>query len=966
MAAVRSRRLVGREEELATLRAAAERAREGAPSVVVIAGEPGIGKSRLAAELAGELSAGGTIVAHGHGVDLGGGALPYGVVAGLVRSLRAAMGTDRMIDVLGSRAAVLGSLDPTLAEPAADRADRHMVFEAVQHLVIEMTREQLVCLVLEDLHWSDATSLDLVTYLASTVDSGQLLLVATTRPEGASRLARLVALGQLLSMRPLADDAMRELVADRTKPPGSAQLDQILALGEGIPLYVEELIAAQEASPSGVPGALALTFTARLAGLDPTGRQVLEAVAVAEGEVPAGLLRKVLRVKRAAVTEVIGELASRGLLDVLDQGRVRFHHELLRRAVADTLSPLMRAEWHRRWALALQRLDDVERTDPTVLAASAHHWYHAGDPGAAVPAAVAAGQAASAIGAATEAAVHWHRALLHWHQAGNAEDSTGLSHEAALIEGTTVLRLAGAYAELHEILAAERARASADAVLRLWLDLGLAAVSGRLGEVRAQVVPRDHLESVLDRLSSEPRRPLVRATLFWLWWDAYDADRRVVERILDLLDAQADPSALPSDAVGIGLRRARFALTYGDAEGALRIVQDVLDRDDALHPVNQPVVEALHVWLLFVLGRFQECIEVGERILSRLGSPELAGMNWGGIAENLATTHAMAGNLDRAEELMRAALGLDEQYVRITTGCDLVTLLMARGRTAEAEELLASILEQQLPGPGDAGFRFGLTSQVVAVRAMLTASKGDVAAARDLLEPVLVDPHVATDSEYLWSVVLDAARLFDEPPSLEPIARRMEWAAVVRDAAERVHKYGELGPVWAADVTAHLDRALGQDTAGQWAHLVERWETVGAPLEAALARLRLAERLAQDGERDHAAAAATRALATAEGTGALALADRIRASARRHRLRLHGVDPDHGATHRLTARELEVLMLLADGRTNEQIATALFMSPKTASVHVSRIIAKLGVANRTEAAAYAHRHGLTSSPGHAR
>ena len=180
-----------------------------------------------------------------------------------------------------------------------------------------------------------------------------------------------------------------------------------------------------------------------------------------------------------------------------------------------------------------------------MLAALAHHWFSAGDAGEAVPAAVAAGQAASAIGAATESAVHWHRALLHWHRAGDAEGSTGMSHEAALIEGTTVLRLAGAYADLHEVLTAERARVTTDGVLRLWLDLGLAHVSGRLGETRPQVVPRDHLEAMLDRLSTEPKRPLVRATLFWLWWDAYDADRHVVERIIDLLDEQADPSALP-------------------------------------------------------------------------------------------------------------------------------------------------------------------------------------------------------------------------------------------------------------------------------------------------------------------------------------------------------------------------------------------------------------------------------------
>ena len=317
--------------------------------------------------------------------------------------------------------------------------------------------------------------------------------------------------------------------------------------------------------------------------------------------------------------------------------------------------------------------------------------------------------------------MHWHRALLHWHRAGDAEDSTGLSHETALIEGTTVLRLAGAYAELHEVLTAERARAATDGVLRLWLDLGLARVSGRLGETRPQVVPRDQLEAVLDRLATEPKRPLVRATLFFLWWDAYDADRHVVERIIDLLDEQADPSALPSDAVGIGLRRARFALTYGDAEGALRIVQDVLARDDALHPVNQPVVEALEVWLLFVLGRLRDCIEAGERVLTRLGGPELAGMNWAGIAENLAVAHAMAGNLDRAEELMRTVLGLGELYVHIITGCDLVTLLLARGRVTGGRGAARQHPGTRPARAREAGFRFGLTSQVVAARAALAA-----------------------------------------------------------------------------------------------------------------------------------------------------------------------------------------------------------------------------------------------------
>ena len=178
-----------------------------------------------------------------------------------------------------------------------------------------------------------------------------------------------------------------------------------------------------------------------------------------------------------------------------------------------------------------------------------------------------------------------------------------------------------------------------------------------------------------------------------------------------------------------------------------------------------------------------------------------------------------------------------------------------------------------------------------------------------------------------------------------------------------MHKYGALGSAWTADVTAHLDRALDQDTAEQWALVVEGWETLGAPIEAALASTAAGRATGPGRRRDRATATASEALATAERIGALALADRIRAAARRHRLRLDGVGPDDDGAHGLTAREREVLILLADGRTNEQIAAELFMSPKTASVHVSRIISKLGVANRTEAAAYAHRNGLASSPG---
>ena len=959
MAAGRTRELVGRGDELTRLRAAADVAGAGAATIVVVSGEPGIGKSRLVAEVMAQLRDEGAIIATGRGVDLAGGALPYGVVAGLVRDLRAVVGTDRLVALLGPRTGAIGVLDPALAVDRTHEVDRHVVFEAVHYLVTELAREQLVCLVLEDLQWSDPSSLDLITFLATATTSGRLVVLATTRPEGGQRLARLVDLGELLSLRPLSERAARELaIASLPDSTDEDTLAQITTLGEGVPLYIEELVAVQTASSSGVPGALLLTFTARMAGLSELARRLLEAVAVAEGEVPAERLGRVLRVKRSAVTDALAEALAHGLVDASDSGQVRFHHELLRRAVTDAMTPLVRVQWHRRWALCLERINREGRSDPAALAALAHHWFHAGDADRAVPAAIAAGRAASGVGAATEAAVHWHRALSQWDRARDATDSTGLSHEAALSEGAAVMGTSGAYVELHEVLTAERVRAGATKyVLRLWLDLLLALLSTRMGDVRPQVVPRVQLDGVLDRLAEEPPGPLTRPVLFWLWWEAHDADERLVERFLEVLDAHPDPATAPRDASAFRSQRAQFALVHGDGEAALRIVRENL-ADVDLHPVERPISEALEVRLLYLLGLFAECVDIGERTLQGLGDPATAGVTWAGVADNLACAHGMTGNAGRAEELLSTILRSGDPLIHVSTTCNLVSLLATQGRLTEAEELLDSILEQQLPGPGMTGYRFGRISQVPACQARVAAARGDVGAARDLLRPLLADPSLTTDSEFLWKAVLDAGRLFQEPPVLEPLDERRGWAALVEEAAGRVHRYGALGSVWPTDVTVHLDRALDRDSAEQWTSLIAGWESLGAPQEAALGRLRLAERLARDGDRDQAAAEMSRALATAEELGAVPLVEQIRAAARRHRVRVEGVGPAGDGSFGLTGRELEVLALLADGRRNDQIATLLFMSPKTASVHVSHIIAKLGVANRTEAAAYAHRHGL--------
>jgi ATP/maltotriose-dependent transcriptional regulator MalT len=183
---------------------------------------------------------------------------------------------------------------------------------------------------------------------------------------------------------------------------------------------------------------------------------------------------------------------------------------------------------------------------------------------------------------------------------------------------------------------------------------------------------------------------------------------------------------------------------------------------------------------------------------------------------------------------------------------------------------------------------------------------------------------------------------------------------------------GRVPGAWKLVGTAELARARGRSDVNLWVKAAERWTEIGRPYEVALMRWRGAEAAVIAGDRKQASELATQALETARRLGSRWLSDELAALARRGRLALEsaevaaangeipaqaeGEDP-----FGLTAREREVLALIAQGATNRQIGNALFMAEKTASVHVSRILAKLRVRTRTEAAAVAHRMGLATA-----
>jgi DNA-binding CsgD family transcriptional regulator len=187
-----------------------------------------------------------------------------------------------------------------------------------------------------------------------------------------------------------------------------------------------------------------------------------------------------------------------------------------------------------------------------------------------------------------------------------------------------------------------------------------------------------------------------------------------------------------------------------------------------------------------------------------------------------------------------------------------------------------------------------------------------------------------------------------------------EHADTVERAAASLYRYGSVGRAWSLEVARRLADARGGLDPDAWAQVVAAWREVGFPYHRASTQLAHARALLATGDRTVARSVLAEAWETAKRLGATPLADQVLGCAASGRVSLEGARRADapGKLGVLTARERDVLGLVAVGKTNDQIASQLFISPKTVSVHVSRIIAKLGVANRTEASAYAHRHGM--------
>ena len=467
--------LVGRDAEVARLRTAIERTVAGRPATVLVAGEAGIGKTRLVNEVASYAAGLGVVALAGGCLDVGEGVLAYAPMVEALRPLARILGSAELERVLGGAREELARLVPELGlRDAAGRAGQlepSRLFELLLGMLHRMAERTPVLLVVEDLHWADQSTRDLLAFLVRNLRAGVALVLTCRsdelRPGHPLRpfLAELDRGGRAerLELGRLGGRELTELIAGILGEPPAPGLDQeILARSEGNPFFAEELLAARREGTR-LPTALRDLLLARVDALAEPAQRVLAAAAVAGSRVDHELLAAVTGQDDAQLVPLLREAVARHLLAVHEgNGGYMFRHALVQEAVYGELLPAQRGPLHAAYARALDRRigrrDAGASTSAGVtaveLAQLAYHWHAAGDQGQALPAFVRAGQAAELAAAPAEALEHYQRALELWDQAPGAAASSPLDRVAVLHRAAEAADFAG-YSDLAVALATQ-------------------------------------------------------------------------------------------------------------------------------------------------------------------------------------------------------------------------------------------------------------------------------------------------------------------------------------------------------------------------------------------------------------------------------------------------------------------------------------------------------------------------------
>jgi DNA-binding CsgD family transcriptional regulator len=937
MAPIAGPAMIGRESDLQALTAALSDARRGVSRCVVIGGEAGMGKTRLLEEFRATIDSD-VVVLFAECVDLGPLGVPFGPVRAILRQLVSAVGVDAVLAAAGAGRPAIVALLPELA----DRIDEFEVgaeplHEAITSMLAELSRERTVVILMDDLQWADAATLSLVHFLLRMASSERLLAVMTYRSDDTPRTH---PLRQLLAeldrarvitrreLQPLDNDHIGALITSlRGGEPEHDVIDAIASRSQGIPFYVEELAAF---AGDQIPDTLRDVLLSRYERLSRDARSFLRVLSVGGIRVEHEMLSRVF--ESEDLDELARAASDESLLVAAGDG-YGFRHALVREAVYAELLPGERRKIHERYAAVLEELGGS-------ASGASYHWFAAHDLPRALSASMTAFDEAITGRAFASALQLGERALETWGKVSDAEVRAGRSLALLLREVTHAARDAGDRTRgLGLVDEALAATAPDDPTARAGLLSEKAALLSEEGIPGAEDAFVEALAVLGDSendLTLKARIQASLATRYQLTGRVEQsrtqldtaletAKRSGSEEILSRVLLEMGWGEIVSGNSELGRELLDEALIHaGDGEGLLRFAQTASDA--------------------FVqVGDYRAALQVTEGPNVRARELGLE-RSWGGILSNSVDALLALGRWDEAD-----ARGREVLRVR-PSGCSVTNqhrrrIVMAnwRDETARASAIARDHgqMIRQFASRGD-------LQDVLPTAATLgehALFQGDLEEAWRQVSLAWDPPHVGATG-YDLPLLGIAARIVGE--------MRRQGVPVPAGAVNHIHTTFShmvpwpIVPRWRAFVDAELS---GPDGAGSdvsaWKAAVEALSVESMPAYLrAYSRWRLGQAELISGDRISATISLRSAVEDAERIGATWVTNR----ASELLLTAGLADRSRNAPEQLTAREQQVLELISDGLSNREIGERLFISSKTASVHVSAILRKLGASTRTQAA----------------
>jgi DNA-binding NarL/FixJ family response regulator len=983
--------LVGRAAELARLANLLDEAAAGHAVAALVSGDAGVGKSRLVAEVAARAASRGFTVLTGQCAEIG-DSVPYLPFADALRTaspdLAAAVKTRPVLAML------LPDGDGG-HDREADWAGltKQQMFGAMLGLLAELSDEAPVLLVLEDLHWADATTRDLVTFLLRMLHRERVATIGTYRTDDLYRrhplrsvladLQRLPSVVQV-ELGPLPPSALAEhlssirndSVANHGDRLPAAALNQIVERAEGNAYYAEELLAATTASgPSGaLPSGLAALLMSRVERVSDAAQLVLRAAAVAGRRASDDLVRAAAALPETDYDEAVREAVAHQLLVPDGADGYAFRHALLREAVYNDLLPGERTRLHARLAALLSNVMGT-------AAELAHHSLASHDVPGAFTASIRAGEEAQRIGAPAEAHQHYDQALALWDRVPDADLLAGMGRGKLGLRSALAAAASGDVPRAVHLLRRIRNLLTGENVMPRAVVIDddpslLSRVGERLAYYLLQSENREWYAEALavarDTVRETPDDPptwyLARAMATYAIalmvahddGEALDWARRARE-----VAGEAGAKSVEADAlVTIG----QLSNRAGSTDEAIGMFTAAFEQAAAARVLGVELRAAFNLAHEHLIrGELHDAARVAHMGVLRSEEEGLGLAPFGMDLQHLHfQAHYALGEWDHAQELA------DGFPVRVTSEPEAVLSAMAlfidvargSGTAAERQTWLAPFWDDLTVGYIGRGL---LAEQALwDGETALALAHAQAAISADSWPSH--SPSVLRVAAVAIAAHADRACALRAAGDLEGLAAEVAAAEALVSLAREGASYparpkARLGPEGRgclARCLAEYERASGRNSPAAWEAVLDAFGP-GYVYETARAQWRLAEALAAAGRREDAAAAWRSAAETAARLRAAPLAAALDDLARRARLDVGSARSTHtaaGPVAALTDREREVLGLLARGLSNREIGTELFITPKTASVHVSNILGKLGAASRTEAAAIAHREGL--------